>query len=331
MDDLTCPLCLHLLFSPLVTTCGHSFCKPCIEKCFLSSHKCPICQCPQPPALTPNYIVQSFIEKNYPEEYQKRRNECPQRPQAVSPSSSLPVFFTSNFTLHPGTMFQQPITEHKYIEMFHRISQGDRCFAYMSKIADTWVAAMAVILRIITIPGGILLECHCKERMKKVQFVRRAMEPCYHLRVAEIGAAQIEDESVWLVEREFIRDKSEPVDKELEQRLVEFTQECISRLGWSEYQHLSFNPNLGVKPSFWMMKTLQLSDSEYFAAYHTDSELERLRIIEKHVRGKKPSRAMVEIKQDRMKFKKEYIFLAIMITSLIIIILSRWVNKNIKT
>lgn len=50
-DDLDCVLCFKLLFEPVTTPCGHTFCRQCLSTCLRmyshqhnSSNKCPICR-----------------------------------------------------------------------------------------------------------------------------------------------------------------------------------------------------------------------------------------------------------------------------------------------
>lgn len=38
-DNLVCPICLDLLYNPICTICGHSFCKACLSEDF---QKCPL-------------------------------------------------------------------------------------------------------------------------------------------------------------------------------------------------------------------------------------------------------------------------------------------------
>ena len=40
LEDLKCPICLELVFEPVLTSCGHLFCQRCVR----GQKKCPICQ-----------------------------------------------------------------------------------------------------------------------------------------------------------------------------------------------------------------------------------------------------------------------------------------------
>jgi hypothetical protein len=43
-DSLQCPVCMSLLKEAVVTICGHTFCKPCVQSCFRNGGRCPICR-----------------------------------------------------------------------------------------------------------------------------------------------------------------------------------------------------------------------------------------------------------------------------------------------
>ena len=52
VDDLDCILCLKLLFEPVTTPCGHSFCRPCFARALDHGNKCPCCRTVRrPPAM----------------------------------------------------------------------------------------------------------------------------------------------------------------------------------------------------------------------------------------------------------------------------------------
>ena len=43
-DDTDCVLCLKLLFEPVTTPCGHTFCRACFARTTDHSNKCPMCR-----------------------------------------------------------------------------------------------------------------------------------------------------------------------------------------------------------------------------------------------------------------------------------------------
>ena len=42
--ELECPICIELFQLPIVLSCGHTFCRKCINTHKENCHKCPICR-----------------------------------------------------------------------------------------------------------------------------------------------------------------------------------------------------------------------------------------------------------------------------------------------
>jgi hypothetical protein len=79
-----CPFCLKLLFEPVSTLCGHTFCLLCLEHFILISNRtlqCPICRADLTYLrsisnhLKANSILQNLFRQEYEKEYEIRRNE----------------------------------------------------------------------------------------------------------------------------------------------------------------------------------------------------------------------------------------------------------------
>ena len=43
-EDFECKLCFSLLFQPVTTICGHTFCRECLERCLDHRQECPCCR-----------------------------------------------------------------------------------------------------------------------------------------------------------------------------------------------------------------------------------------------------------------------------------------------
>eukprot|EP00079_Xenopus_tropicalis_P010059 XP_002934588.2 PREDICTED: LON peptidase N-terminal domain and RING finger protein 3 [Xenopus tropicalis] len=44
LSDLDCSLCMRLLYEPVTTPCGHTYCLKCLERCLDHNPKCPLCK-----------------------------------------------------------------------------------------------------------------------------------------------------------------------------------------------------------------------------------------------------------------------------------------------
>ncbi|KAI4343908.1 hypothetical protein L6164_011203 [Bauhinia variegata] len=77
-DDFDCTLCLKLLYEPVTTPCGHSFCRSCLFQSMDRGNRCPLCRTVlfiSPRSCSVSVTLNNIIQKNFPEEYAERRQE----------------------------------------------------------------------------------------------------------------------------------------------------------------------------------------------------------------------------------------------------------------
>lgn len=120
-EEITCIVCMNYFKSPVSLTCGHSFCKECIQLHLEERPFCPVCKYPSfnvdlPVNITLQNIVQNFKKKR-PEEFQDEEEEPTQikedKPaledpvikEELKPSIVLRSRRARN-TLFPGTMYR---------------------------------------------------------------------------------------------------------------------------------------------------------------------------------------------------------------------------------
>ena len=82
-EDCECPLCFKLMYKPCILTCGHSFCKACIERASDYDLRCPLCRedivlqskSAVGDSLTANIALYKLISRIYSSEYRIREEE----------------------------------------------------------------------------------------------------------------------------------------------------------------------------------------------------------------------------------------------------------------
>jgi len=80
-SDFECPLCMRLLWQPITTPCGHTFCRVCLDRTLDHNSVCPMCKSPEVKKVylverrefVPNEFIESSMRRLLPAEYQERK------------------------------------------------------------------------------------------------------------------------------------------------------------------------------------------------------------------------------------------------------------------
>ena len=78
-EDFECKLCFSLLFQPITTICGHTFCRECLERCLDHRQECPCCRTTLDQYHTGKrkmevtQDLESILVKFFPGEYNERK------------------------------------------------------------------------------------------------------------------------------------------------------------------------------------------------------------------------------------------------------------------
>ena len=107
-EEFQCAICWQLMYKPVTTPCGHTFCKLCLESALRVRRECTLCKArifeSSFENLQVNFMVQSMIEKKHPnvvarrekehnEAMKKREEEKKQREEQKN--GRVPVIFTN--------------------------------------------------------------------------------------------------------------------------------------------------------------------------------------------------------------------------------------------
>jgi hypothetical protein len=76
--DFMCPVCTELIYKPVTTPCGHTFCEVCLAMALAYKAKCPMCRetCGlSHPQFKVNVLMAAIIEQSFGDLYKKRAQE----------------------------------------------------------------------------------------------------------------------------------------------------------------------------------------------------------------------------------------------------------------
>ena len=133
-DEAECPLCLKVLYEPVSTPCGHSFCRPCLSQSLDHRNKCPLCRTVllmTPSSLTVNVTLSAMLQRAFPAEHAARAEEEAQllRPAPPrEPATALLPLFVMDVVL-PRQRIALNVFEPRYRLMVRRAMAGSRRFA----------------------------------------------------------------------------------------------------------------------------------------------------------------------------------------------------------
>ncbi|VAH91644.1 unnamed protein product [Triticum turgidum subsp. durum] len=165
-DDFECTLCFKLLFKPVTTPCGHTFCRSCLHQAMDHGNKCPMCRTVLfigPKTYPISVTLSNIIQKNFPEEYAERRSEHENMTYA---GIDLMPLFVMDVVL-PCQKMALNIFEPRYRLMVRRIMEGNHRMGMVAIDSATGTVAdcgcEVEILECEPLPDGrFYLECSTK-------------------------------------------------------------------------------------------------------------------------------------------------------------------------
>ena len=130
-EEFECSLCLRLLYEPVTTGCGHTFCKPCLGRVADHSSRCPYCRTVLyyfAGEMAINQTLNNVLLKHFPEECRARAAEESTVPQTAPDSTGqrrvLPLFVMTS--VFPGQRQSLNIFEPRYRLLVRRVMMGSR-------------------------------------------------------------------------------------------------------------------------------------------------------------------------------------------------------------
>ncbi|XP_034085086.1 LON peptidase N-terminal domain and RING finger protein 3-like [Gymnodraco acuticeps] len=131
--DLECSLCMRLFYEPVTTSCGHTFCLRCLERCMDHNPKCPLCKEELSEFLVQRQycktvLIEKLILRYFPSELKERQKiHQDEMAELSNLNKNVPIFVcTMAFPTVPCPLH---IFEPCYRLMIRRcIEAGTNCF-----------------------------------------------------------------------------------------------------------------------------------------------------------------------------------------------------------
>mmetsp|Transcript_39169 Transcript_39169/g.110907 ORF Transcript_39169/g.110907 Transcript_39169/m.110907 type:complete len:517 (+) Transcript_39169:175-1725(+) len=138
-SELECTLCMEMLYEPVTTPCGHTFCQACFCRAVDHKNRCPMCRVVLHVGnrLPVTVVLKSLLQRNFPDRYEARRlqeEEAARISEAAETATAVPMFVMSSILPHEHMSLN--IFEPRYRLMIRRCMEGNRCFG-MSAVDPT--------------------------------------------------------------------------------------------------------------------------------------------------------------------------------------------------
>ncbi|OAY80425.1 LON peptidase N-terminal domain and RING finger protein 3 [Ananas comosus] len=279
-DDFECTLCLKLLYEPVTTPCGHSFCRSCLHQSMDHSNKCPMCRTVlfiSPRTYPISVTLNNIIQKNFPEEYAERKSE---HENMTYLGVDLMPLFVMDVVL-PCQKLSLNIFEPRYRLMVRRVMEGNHRMGMVAidpatgTVAD--FACEVEILECEPLPDGrFFLEV---EGRRRFHILRSWDQDGY--RVAEVEWVQDIKPPEGSVDREDLIQMANGA-AEMARMWIRRAKEA-TRIG-RRARHLELieaegmpGPQDPEKFSFWLLNLLNLRPSERLELLRLRDTRERMR------------------------------------------------------
>jgi len=158
-SDFECPLCMRLLWQPITTPCGHTFCRVCLDRTLDHNIVCPMCKSPEVKKVylierrefVPNEFIESSMRRLLPAEYQERKIlqqvEISEFGGGMENANIIPIFVCT--VSLPGIPCPLHVFEPRYRLMVRRaMESGTREFGMSCKIDENPFAEYGTMLEI---------------------------------------------------------------------------------------------------------------------------------------------------------------------------------------
>jgi len=139
-SDFECTLCCRLLWQPVTTPCGHSFCRTCLDRCMDHNPSCPLCKTSLEEFLASRKqcsteFLDVAMSTHLPEQYAERSRLHVDEMKELSSTNKVPIFICT--LAFPTIQCPLHVFEPRYRLMIRRaMESGSRQFGMCGYFQD---------------------------------------------------------------------------------------------------------------------------------------------------------------------------------------------------
>jgi len=285
LTDFDCSLCSRILFEPVTTLCGHTFCRECISR--VADHRlaCPLCVHPLPKCweqiLSTTHLINEALRYIYPAEYRNRKLLAQREEGFEKRNIHVPVFVCTN--AYPTVACPLYVYEPRYKLLARRCLRSKcRRFAMTSRV-DNSFSTYGTILEVcdaIKLPDGSSILTTVGIRRFKV--IERGETDGYDTaRIQYIEDNMVKEENLENLHilHQKVRLKAMKWVKTLSPKLLAEVVNCIGEM--PEVERNWYELPDGPSWVWWLMPILPLSSKLQIGFLYTRDLEKRLRAIDK--------------------------------------------------
>eukprot|EP00743_Colponemidia_sp_Colp-15_P004888 GILK01005268.1.p1 GENE.GILK01005268.1~~GILK01005268.1.p1 ORF type:complete len:716 (+),score=91.37 GILK01005268.1:111-2258(+) len=292
IEEFECSLCYSLLYEPVATPCGHSFCRECLQRALDHHSSCPICRTDLTFSIRPDELavcesIHRYILREFAHEHEERKRHS--EPTYSEDQDELPIFVCS--LAFPGVSCALHVFEPRYRLMMRRCHESQpKSFGMCLASEETSFSDYGTLLRITNIeflPDGRSIVQTVGE--KRFRVLQRGMRDGYHTAKVE----WIDDEP----DHSVLQNTNRPdlSTEHIVADVLSFVRAWLRHLGpsvrrqiESQFGSMPTNPAL---LSFWVLNLLPVPDHVKYTFLTVRSSRARLIGLYRIVRAmRRPAR-----------------------------------------
>ncbi|XP_066992983.2 LON peptidase N-terminal domain and RING finger protein 3 [Anabrus simplex] len=251
LADFECVLCCRVLWKPVTTPCGHTYCSMCLDRCLDYSFACPLCMTSLADYLATNQRnITEFVDRAIrillPAEYASRQLVHYQELSVLGHGPHIPVFVCT--TAFPTVTCPLYVYEPRYRVMVRRcVDSGNRQFGMAACVnLECGMKSYADFGTMLEIKDWVLLGDGCSIL---------TTIGAHRFRVVARG----ERDGYDTAQVEFLRDQ--PLSSEHLLRVKEL-HERVHRKGWQWFSSMSTAVQMEIVSTFGEMPPIEDNWSE---------------------------------------------------------------------